>query len=104
VTGVKHAKYALRSTDDMAAEFGKGLGMTGFAGPQPATISGVNVEAFSGTMQSQTGNGPVDGKLLVVRLAPGTWVFELIRTLKGITPAQKAALDQAAAGITLLKH
>jgi len=104
LTGVNNAKYALRSTADMAAEFGKGLGMTGFAGPQPATISGVTAEAFSGTIQSPAGNSPIDAKLLVVRLALGTWVFELIRARQGITPTQQAALDQAVAGVTMVKH
>jgi len=103
VSGANNAKYAVRSTNDIAAEMAKAIGMTGFAGPEPATISGVPVESYSGTTQSQSGNTPVDTKFLVIRLAPGALVFVLIRAQKGITPAQQSALDQAVAGVALIR-
>jgi hypothetical protein len=104
VSGANNAKYAVRSTYDLAAEMAKAIGMTGFAGPEPATISGAPAESYSGTTQSQSGNTPVDMKFLIVRLTPGALVFVRIMAPKGITPAQQSALDQAVAGVALIRN
>ena len=101
VSGANNAKYAASSTNDLAAEMAKALGMSNFAGPEPATISGVPAQSYSGTWQSQSGN-PVDVKMLIVRVAPGALVFVRVMAAKGITPAQQSALDQAVAGVTLV--
>jgi hypothetical protein len=105
VSGAANVKYVVRSTNGLAAEMAKAIGMTGFAGPEPATISGVPAQRYSGTVQSQSGNTPVDIKMLIVRLAPSALVFVRIMAPKGITPAQQSALDQAVAGVALVgKH
>jgi hypothetical protein len=105
VSGAANVEYVVRSTNGLAAEMAKALGMAGFAGPEPATISGVPAESYSGTTQSQSGNAPVDVKLLIVRLAPSALIFVRIMATKGITPPQQSALDQAVAGVALIgKH
>jgi hypothetical protein len=104
VSGANNAKYAVSSTNDLAAEMAKALGMTGFTGPEPATISGVPAQSYSGMWQSQSGSTPVDTKMLIVRLAPGALVFVRIMAPKGITPTQQSALDQAVAGVALLRN
>lgn len=105
VSGAANVEYVVRSTNDLAAQMAKALGMAGFAGPESATISGVPAESYSGTTQSQSGNAQVDVKLLIVRLAPSALIFVRIMAPKGITPAQQATLDQAVAGVALIgKH
>jgi hypothetical protein len=104
VSGADNADYAGVANADLAAKMATAVGMTGMIGPVSTTISGGTADAFSGTMQSQSGKGPLDAKFLIVRLAPQAAVFVFVKALQGITPAQQSALDQAVAGVTLIYH
>jgi hypothetical protein len=91
-----------RPESAVAGDVAKLAGISQIESQAPAQIADLNGTAYFGELQDKPGYAR-KAKIVLVRLAPDVWAQQWIVTQAGMNAVERAALERALAGITLLR-
>jgi hypothetical protein len=96
-------QYAERPLKDVATAIGNAAGITEFSKQEPATLSGIDGEAFYAVMKNQRGI-ELDVKMVLAPLERDLWAVEMTMTPKNLAATGRTQINQMVGRITLTKE
>ena len=95
-------QYADHPLKDVALAIGNAAGITEFSRQEPATLSGMDGEAFYAVMKNQRGT-ELDVKMVLVALEHDVWGVEMTMMPKNLAAGARTQINQMVGRITLTK-
>jgi hypothetical protein len=95
-------QYAEHPLKDVATAIGNAAGITEFTKQEPATLSGIEGEAFYAVMKNQRGV-ELDVKMVLAPLERDLWAVEMTMTPKNLNATGRTQISQMVGRITLTK-